>query len=42
MNVAQISFDMSAGVLVRMLAVGFVYAAVAVIISITVMKKRDV
>lgn len=42
MNVAHISFDMSDGVLARVLVVGMVYAVVAAIIAITVMKKRDV
>ena len=42
MNVAHISFEMSDGVLARVLVVGVVYAAVAALIAITVMKKRDV
>lgn len=42
MNVAQITFDMSGGALTRVLIVGVVYAAVAAVIAIAVMRKRDV
>lgn len=42
MNVAHISFDMTNGTLARVLVVGLVYAALAAVIAIVVMRKRDV
>ncbi|MBP3609382.1 MAG: hypothetical protein J6J42_03480 [Lachnospiraceae bacterium] len=42
MNVGHITFDMTNGTLMRVLIVGCVYAVLAAVIAVRVMKKRDV
>lgn len=42
MNVMYITADMTSGVLIRVLLVGGIYACVTAVLSIVIMKKRDV